>query len=220
MNSQDAMKKGDLEALQRLLRQREKVLKSAAKLRSADLRADFENQMGSEYSFDDDEVWADAMKAADAEVAKAQKRVADRCRERGIPERFAPQLRLSWAHRGYDNVLDKRRKELRHMANTQIEALEQRAIVQIEQASVEAQTELAVATVTSDAARAFVDRLPTVEDLMPKLSYQDVAGEADPPVVEQLVSPNALRQRRFRDRQKALHNGEVTPEPALGDATE
>ncbi len=88
MNSQTAMTKGEREDLQRLVRQREKVLESAAKLRSADVRADFENQMGSEYAFDDDEVWADALKAADAEVAKAQKRIAARCRERGIPERF------------------------------------------------------------------------------------------------------------------------------------
>ena len=33
------------EDLQRLIRQREKVQKSAAKLRSAELLADFENQM-------------------------------------------------------------------------------------------------------------------------------------------------------------------------------
>ncbi len=77
-----------------------------------------------------------------------------------------------------------------------------------------------MATVTSDAARAFVDRLPTVEDLMPQLSYQELAGEADPPVVEQLVSPNALRQRQFRERQRALRDGDVTPDPALRDATD
>jgi hypothetical protein len=35
---------------------------------------------------------------------------------------------------------------------------------------------------------------------MPALSYEEVAGEADPPIVEQLISPNALRQRRWRER--------------------
>jgi hypothetical protein len=29
---------------------------------------------------------------------------------------------------------------------------------------------------------------------------------SDPPVAEQLISPNALRQRRFRERQKALRD--------------
>ena len=106
------------------------------------------------------------------------------------------------------------------MAETQIDALERRAVVDIEQASVEAQTELAIAGLTSEGARGFADRLPTVDNLMPQLSNQEIAGEADPPVVEQLVSPNALRQRRFRDRQKALHNGSVTDDAALRDVTE
>ena len=52
------MTKGEREDLQRLIRQREKVLKSAAKQRSAELLADFENQMGQEYKFDDDKVVA------------------------------------------------------------------------------------------------------------------------------------------------------------------
>jgi len=41
-----AMTRGEREDLQRLIRQREKVLKSAAQQRSAELLADFENQMG------------------------------------------------------------------------------------------------------------------------------------------------------------------------------
>ena len=70
------MTKGERDDLQRLVRQREKVLKSNAKLRSKELLADFENEMAAEYAFDDDSVWAQAAKAAEAEVAKAQKRVA------------------------------------------------------------------------------------------------------------------------------------------------
>jgi hypothetical protein len=42
----NAMLKSEREDLQRLVRQREKVLKSAARQRSVDLLADFENQMG------------------------------------------------------------------------------------------------------------------------------------------------------------------------------
>jgi hypothetical protein len=40
------MTRHERDDLQRLVRQREKVLKSAAKQRSAELLADFENQMG------------------------------------------------------------------------------------------------------------------------------------------------------------------------------
>jgi vacuolar-type H+-ATPase subunit H len=79
----EIMSKSEREDLQRLIRQREKVLKSAAKQRSSELLADFENQMGSEYAFDDDAVWAQAMKDAEPVVAKAKAKIAARCRELG-----------------------------------------------------------------------------------------------------------------------------------------
>lgn len=214
------MTKGEREDLQRLIRQREKVLKSAAKARSAELLADFESQMAAEYRFDDDAIWAAAAKAAEAEVAKAQARVAERCRELGIPKEFAPSLGLTWRNRGYQNAVKERRIELRKAAETQIAALEQQAIVRIELSSSEAQLELARAGLSSEAALGFLDRLPAVESLMPALTYQEVAGEVEPPIVEQLLTPNALRQRRFRERQAALRNPDITPEitaPATGD---
>jgi len=71
---------------------------------------------------------------------------------------------------------------------------------------VAAQTEIATHGLTSSTAKTFLDRLPSIERLMPALSYAEIAGEADPPVVEQLVSPNAIRQRRFREKQAALRN--------------
>src|ERR1700729_1136347 len=105
----ETITKGEREDLQRLIRQREKVLKSAAKQRSAELLADFENQMGSEFSFDQDEVWQKAAEEAAIEVRKAQQKVALRCRELGIPERFAPSLNIQWRNRGYDNVVKERK---------------------------------------------------------------------------------------------------------------
>jgi hypothetical protein len=129
---QSGMTKGEREDLQRLVRQREKVLKSAARQRSAELLADFEKQMGSSFSFDDDATWAQAYKEAEIEVAKAQKIIAQRCRELGIPDRFAPNLEIRWRARGYDNLIDKRKAELRRMATTRIEAIEQKAVADIE----------------------------------------------------------------------------------------
>jgi hypothetical protein len=172
--------------------------------------ADFESQMGAIYQPEDDPVWAKVEAEAQREVDKAQKRIADRCREIGIPDGCAPGLHLAWRHRGYANALKERRAELRGVAKAQVEALERAAIVRIQLASVEAQTELAIAGLTSEAAHAFVARLPTVESLMLSLSYEELAGEAEPPIAEQLVTPNALRQRRFRDRQKALRDAHVT----------
>jgi len=214
-SASQAMTKSEREDLQRLIRQRERVLKSAAKQRSAELLADFENQMGQEYSFDQDAVWEKATEAAKREVDKAQKLVAARCRELGIPSQFAPALTLNWRHRGYDNLVDRRRAELRRMAETQIEAIERKAITQIELSCLEAQEKVAVAGLTSKAARLFIDKMPSVQTLMPALSFDEVAGEADPPVAEQLISSNAMRQRRFRERQRLRESG-VT---ALPDVT-
>ena len=201
--NQPAITKSEREDLQRLVRQREKVLKSAAKQRSAELLADFENQMGQCYSFDEDETWAAAVNAAEQEVAKARARVAARCVELGIPKQFAPDLDVEWFSRG-ENAVKQRRDELRRMAVTRIEAIERDAITKIEMTSLEAQTRLAMAGLTSQAAQQFLSELPPVEKLMPLLSFAEMSGEAEPPIAEQLVSPGALRQRRYREKQKQL----------------
>jgi hypothetical protein len=43
------------------------------------------NQLGSEFEFDDDEVWVEAKRASEPEVEKAKRKIAARCRDLGIP---------------------------------------------------------------------------------------------------------------------------------------
>ena len=45
---------------------------------------------------------------------------------------------------------------------------------------------------------------------MPALSYQELAADSEPPIIEQILTPNALRQRRFHERQKALRDASLT----------
>jgi hypothetical protein len=200
------MTKGEREDLQRLVRQREKVLKSTARQRSTELLADFENHLGSKFSFDQDKIWAEAVRDAEKEFARANARIAERSAALGIPKEFAPQLHQFWTERG-ENAVKEQRAELRRMAEARIDAIEQAAIVAIEYRSIEAQTEIAAGGLTSETARAFLDRLPSVDSFMPELSFEDIAGKAEPPVAEQLVSPSALRQRRYRERHR---NAQVT----------
>ena len=109
-------------------------------------------------------------------------------------------------------------EELRKMAQTAVEAQEQKAKTQIELSCLDAQTKLAVSGLTSEAALGFVEALPSVEDLMPRLSFAEVAGESQPPVAERLLSSNALRQQRFRERgAAALHS--VTEPLQVADVT-
>ncbi|MDX0139344.1 hypothetical protein CN128_24545 [Sinorhizobium meliloti] len=69
-------------------------------------------------------------------------------------------------------MADKMTKGEREDLQREIAALEQKAFTEIERASVEAQTQSAVAGLTSEAALAFFVSLPTIEGLMPELSYQ------------------------------------------------
>ena len=137
------------------LKRRERVQKSAAKQRSAELLAEFEHNMAARYSFDDDAVWNEAALIAEREVEKARKRVAERCRELGIPKQFAPSPRFYWSERG-ENAIKERRSELRKAAQTRIAAIEKDALVQIERETLEAETEPLKNGMTSDSARARV----------------------------------------------------------------
>jgi hypothetical protein len=173
--------------------------------------------MGQQFRFDQDEVWAEAERLAEIEVAKVQKVVAARCRELGIPDEFAPSLDLRWSHRGYGNSTNDRRTELRRMAVRRIEAIEAKAITEIELSCLKGQEEIALAGLGTAAAKAFIERLPSIEALMPALSFDEIAGKSDPPISTQLIAatalnPNALRQQRHRDKLKALRNGSVTPQ--------
>jgi hypothetical protein len=88
----------------------------------------------------------------------------------------------------------------------QIEAQEAQAITKIELSCLETQMQLAIAGLTSEAARSFVEALQSVDALMARLSFSEIAGEAEPPIAERLVSSNALRRQRHRERQIALRN--------------
>ena len=66
------MMKGERNDLARLVRQRERLLKTAASQRAAEVLADFERQMGAQYSFDQDEIWKEAHAAAEKAVEAAK----------------------------------------------------------------------------------------------------------------------------------------------------
>jgi hypothetical protein len=167
------MTKAEREELSKLLRQRERVLKSAARQRSTELMAEFERQMAAIYSWDSDAVWKAAAEAAQAAVTAAQAEIAARCAEIGIPERFGPSIEMRWYGRG-ENAVKERRNELRKVAQTRIAAIEQAAIVQIEVTSVEAQTRVTASGLSSEGALTFFETLPRVEDLMPSLEFASV----------------------------------------------
>jgi predicted component of type VI protein secretion system len=169
------MTKSEREDLQRLVRQREKALKSAAAQRSAELLADFEQQLASVYHYDQQEIWAKAFSAAKAAAQDAVTTIASHCEALGIPAQFAPSLELYWTGRG-QNAVAQRRDELRRVAKTRIAAIEKEACVKIELHSVDMQTRIIAFGLTSAAATEFLKSMPAVDALMPTLEFAKIQG--------------------------------------------
>jgi hypothetical protein len=164
----NAMTKGEREDLIRLIKQREKVAKTAAEQRSAAMLAEFEQQVSAVHAFATNEVWRAAVEAAQAAAKEAMEKVAAEADKLGIPKEFQPQLGFSWARRG-ENEYQSRRAELRRVAKAEIDAMEKVARVQIEQASVQAQTEVIANGLTSAAAIDFLRSMPAIDTMMPAL---------------------------------------------------
>jgi hypothetical protein len=168
------MRKAEREELARVVRLRCKVAKTAVAQRQKELLADVERQLSTIYKFDD-AVWADITRHADEAVRWADEQIARICRERGIPEEFRPGMYLSWHGRG-ENALNERRVELRRRAQTQIAAEAAKAAIEAREA--EALTALIADGLESAEAQAFLNSLPTAEQLMPPVKVPALCGEA------------------------------------------
>lgn len=168
-----AMTKGERTELGQLIRKREKVMKSQAQERSAALLAEFDQQSAKIYHWDEDAVWREAQAEAEKAVEAARSAVAERCEKLGIPREFAPSLQLTWYGRGH-NMAAERRAELRRAAKSKIEALEKEAITKIERMSLEAQTQVIASGLESEAAKTFLNAMPTMDALMPPIEIGEI----------------------------------------------
>lgn len=171
----EGMTKGERAELGQLIRKQERVMKAAASERSAKLIAEFEQQMDETFSFNDDAVWKQAFAAASEVMAEANRKIAARSAKLGIPKEFAPSLAFGWVERG-QNAAKARRDELRRIAKRKIEAMETEARTKIEAMSLAAQTEVIAHGMNSKAAREFLERMPSLDSLMPRVSQKDVTA--------------------------------------------
>src|SRR6266478_5140838 len=116
--------------LGKLIRLNAKVARDHVDQLQARLIADSEAQLSARFD-KYDAAWKTAVQEAEAVVAQADAKVAERCRELGVPETFRPRLNTFWIDRG-ENELNSRRAELRLKARTEIEARAKAAKVQID----------------------------------------------------------------------------------------
>jgi hypothetical protein len=168
MSATTRMTKGEQTDLLKLVRARERLAKTMVAERKAELVADMDQQLARTYHFDEDDIWARAKELADEAVDEADRQIAARCQDLGIPKEFAPTIACRWFSRG-ENAVAERRTELRRAGLSRIEKIERSARTEIEKRSVQAQEDIVTHGLESPAARAFLEGMGTVEALMPAL---------------------------------------------------
>ncbi len=193
MTEKRQMTKAEREDLIRLVKQRERVAKTAAEQRSAAMMSDFETQVSALHAFDRNEVWRATTQVAIEAAKKANEEIAKEAERLGVPREFRPSLSYHWHQRG-DNEVAQRRDELRRAAKAEIAAIEKTALVQIEATSVQAQTEIIANGLNSEAAIAFLNSLPAIESMMPPLDLNAIQAK---------IAANARHQMSYR--QASLH---------------
>lgn len=169
----DKMTKSERAELGQLIRKRERVMKSLAVERSSAMLAEFDAQLSAIYSFDDDEVWKKANDEAEKIINQSNEAIAKRCTEMGIPKEFAPSLAFGWYDRG-ENMAKARRSELRQAAKSRIAGMEKEAYARIERMSFEAQAEVIANGLESVAALSFLEKMPSIEEMMPLLNAVEI----------------------------------------------
>jgi hypothetical protein len=170
------MTKGDLEKLLTAFRLNVKAARTSIINLGAKLKAEFEVQLNTTYPPDGDPVWAEEYETLLVEWKKRQARVNKRSAERGIPQRFRPEIgRPYWSYGG-EQCFDKLRSELRRLAHTQIDAMLKSRLEGLDVQS--AQVQLSILSngfVTEEAKKLFAE-LPTISSLIPPIKMEEITG--------------------------------------------
>ena len=157
-----------------ICRQQERVAKAQADAVAARRRAEFQAQLARIYSWDENDIWKAATKAAKQFTLECGERITAECDKLGIPRRFQPQLgEPQWWGRG-ENAVAERRAELTRVANTKIDQLLKDAKHAIAAKSVEIQTRLVAEGLESAAAKAFLESMPVPSALLPPVTVEEI----------------------------------------------
>jgi hypothetical protein len=185
----DQLTKTERESLLRVARMRERVAKSGLIEVGAQLLVDLDKQLEASYGFNSDEIWKESYAIAHQATEEANVKVKQRCREFGIPDRFAPRIATAWLNQG-EQAVKERQSELRQIARRQIDAMIKSGKRKIEEISCDVQTRI-IASGLSSEAQTFLDTIPTPEQLMPRLNL----GELE----KMLGKGTGYYQRRLTD---------------------
>jgi hypothetical protein len=185
-----SLSRNETHDLSMIIKDRTKVLRAHAEEQAAACMADFEAKLATVYTFDSDAVWKEATLRSQAVIEEAQKKIAKRCKELGIPPTFAPSIHATWEGRG-QNALAGRRNELRRVAKASIEAMLKAAITKIERQSLDLRTQVVSMGLLSADAKLFLNSLAPVEEAMRSLDFAEMEAKLE-----------RERQQRIDDRRR------------------
>lgn len=169
--------------LAKLVRARMRVVRHAISHQEARQLAELDRQLAAEYSAAH-ERWTKITQDARQRVAQADAEIAKRCCEMGVPESFRPRLTLGWWDRG-ENADQTRRAELRKVAHTELAARARAAKVEVDRVEADLLTQIAGYGLRSLEARNFLESMPTIDQLMPKLKFSDLEKRVPLPRTEE-----------------------------------
>jgi hypothetical protein len=213
------MTKADREALAVLARKRAKQAEREAVMREKVLLAEVQDLITAEYEARD-ALWADAAALAEQYAAKANAQIQARCADLGIPSKHAPGLELGWRRRSGDFVDSKRRAELFKLAETRLAALTETAKTVINANLLRVEEQLILGGLDSDEAREFLASMPTVEQLMPALSLDDlgvVRWQPPEDAATQLTTPLTPTDRKRRQIRRAIEANPGASDRKIGE---
>jgi hypothetical protein len=151
----------------KIVRSRSKLAMQDLDVRAAQQHAQIEQQLAKRYP-PTHHLWAEVVSQAEEVLNQVDAKIAAICKDIGVVPEFRPSVHLAWYDRG-ENADKKRRQELRSMAEARIEAITQKAKLQIRRNEVEILTQLAADGFTTEAAKQMLASLPTAEALMPQV---------------------------------------------------
>jgi hypothetical protein len=206
----EKMTKADRDALIRIAKARARQARQEADQRAKVLLAEVEDLMAAEFEARD-EMWADAVTIAEEAALKANEQIVARCAELGIPAKHAPKLQMAWSARSSSFRDPDRRGELRKVAQSRVNALTATAKTMVDAKVLETEERLVLGGLETGEAKAFIESMPTVEQLMPALSLDDLGVKHwQPPddAAAVLLTPSTTADRK---RRKVLRAIEANP---------
>jgi len=177
------MTKAERTELGTLARMRGKLAKDQVDEIAAERIAQAEEQLSAIFR-STDKLWKASTDAAKAAIAEVNQVIAEQWEAAGQPPEFAPSAYFTWIGRG-ENGDRSRRAELRAAMRARVTADARRAKAAIEAAVVQVRTKLVVDGLTSDAAHAFLESMPSATALLPAVDVEKLHGELTAELVAQ-----------------------------------